>query len=142
LWRWACWRHWFAAHHAGQSAPAWPSRHKGLIQAALLIATATPRRGLIAGHPEVQARLAAELDAQGLLATSGNPAPRRPEYNDLAKLPYLDATLRESLRMLPVSAVGMQRTTQAAVTDLGGYAVPAKTDVLARARPGSAAGKL
>jgi hypothetical protein len=140
--RWACWRRWFAPRRAGRSAPAWPGRHVGRSQAALLTVTAAPRRGLIAGHPEVQARLAAELDAQGLLATPGNPAPRRPEYGDLAKLPYLDAALRESLRVLPVSAVGMQRTTQAAVTDLGGYAVPAKTDVLARALRGCTVGKL
>ncbi|KAK9833551.1 hypothetical protein WJX81_005391 [Elliptochloris bilobata] len=87
--------------------------------------------GLIAGHPEVQRRLAEELGTRGLLATPANPVPRRPEPEDLAALPYLEAVLRESLRLLPVSAVGMQRATAAPVTDLGGYAVPANTDVLA-----------
>ena len=65
------------------------------------------RRGLVAGHPEVQARVAAELESLGLLATPGNPIPRRLEYADLAKLPYMDAVLRESLRLLPVSAAGL-----------------------------------
>ena len=88
----------------------------------------------MAGHPEVQRRIAEELDARGLLATPANPAPRRPQHADLAALPYLDAVLRESLRLLPVSAVGMQRATAAPVTDLGGYAVPPGIDVLVRAQ--------
>lgn len=89
-------------------------------------------RGLVAGHPEVQRRIADELDSRGLLATAANPTPRRPRHEDLARLPYLDAVLRESFRVLPVSAVGMQRVTSAPVTDLGGYAVPANTEVLVR----------
>lgn len=88
----------------------------------------------MAGHPEVQRRVAKELDARGLLATPANPTPRRPQHADLAALPYLDAVLRESLRLLPVSAIGMQRVTAAPVTDLGGYAVPAGIDVLVRAQ--------
>lgn len=90
------------------------------------------RRGLVAGHPEVQARVAAELESLGLLATPGNPTPRRLEYADLTKLPYMDAVLRESLRLLPVSAAGLQRITprDKPVTDIGGYAVPANTEVL------------
>ena len=87
----------------------------------------------MAGYPEVQRRVAEELDARGLLATPANPVPRRPQHADLAALPYLDAVLRESLRLLPVSAIGMQRVTAAPVTDLGGYAVPAGVDVLVRA---------
>ena len=93
-----------------------------------------PLRGLVAGHPEVQRRVAEELDSRGLLATLANPTPRRPQHADLANLPYLDAVLRESLRLLPVSAVGMQRVTAAPATDLGGYAVPAGIDVLVCAK--------
>ena len=89
-------------------------------------------RGLVAGHPEVQRRIADELASRGLLATAANPTPRRPRHGDLARLPYLEAVLRESLRVLPVSAVGVQRVTSAPVTDLGGYAVPANTEVLVR----------
>ena len=86
----------------------------------------------MAGHPEVQARVAAELDGAGLLATPRNPNPRRPTYADLAALPYLDAVLRESLRIMPVS-VFMYRETVDPVTDLGGFAVPANTEVMVRA---------
>lgn len=76
--------------------------------------------------------MAAELDAAGLLATAKNPNPRRPTYGDLAALPYLDAVLRESLRIMPVS-VFMYRQTVDPVTDLAGYAVPANTEVMVRA---------
>ena len=86
----------------------------------------------MAGHPEVQARVAAELGAAGLLATARNPNPRRPTYGDLAALPYLDAVLRESLRIMPVS-VFMYRETVAPVTDIAGFAVPANTEVMVRA---------
>ena len=86
----------------------------------------------MAGHPEVQARVAAELDAHGLLAGPKNPTPRRPTYADLAALPYLDAVLRESLRIMPVS-VFMYRETVDPVTDIGGFAVPADTEVMVRA---------
>lgn len=89
-------------------------------------------RGLVAGHPEVQARVAAELDTAGLLASPKNPTPRRPTYADLAALPYLDAVLRESLRIMPVS-VFMYRETVDPVTDIGGFAVPASTEVMVRA---------
>lgn len=40
--------------------------------------------------------------------------------------------LRESMRLLPVTAVGMNRVTTAPITNLGGYAVPANTNVLVR----------
>ncbi len=76
--------------------------------------------------------MAAELDAHGLLAGPTNPAPRRPTYADLAALPYLDAVLRESLRIMPVS-VFMYRETVDPVTDIGSYAVPANTEVMVRA---------
>ena len=81
----------------------------------------------------MQRRIAQELGELGLLATPRNPTPRPPQYADLAKLQYMHAVLRESLRLLPVSAVGPQRITSAPATDLGGYAVPARTEVLVRA---------
>ena len=46
---------------------------------------------LLAGHPECQSRLAAEVDA--VLGSS-----KRPGYQDLESLPYMDACLREALR--------------------------------------------
>ena len=47
------------------------------------------RRYLIWQHPEVEARLAAELDNAGLLVTPQRPAPRAMEYADLSRLTYL-----------------------------------------------------
>ena len=47
------------------------------------------RRYLIWQHPEVEARLAAELDDAGLLVTPQRPAPRAMEYADLSRLTYL-----------------------------------------------------
>lgn len=85
----------------------------------------------------MQRRIAQELGELGLLATPRNPTPHPPVYGDLAKLQYMNAVLRESLRLLPVLAVGPQRITSAPATDLGGYAVPAHTEVLVRAPPSS-----
>ena len=47
------------------------------------------RRYLIWQHPEVEARLAAELNDAGLLVTPQRPAPRAMEYADLSRLNYL-----------------------------------------------------
>ena len=53
---------------------------------------------LLAGHPECQSRLVAEVDA--VLGGS-----KHPGYQDLDKLPYMDACLREALRYaLPTMA--------------------------------------
>ena len=57
----------------------------------------------LAMHPVVQARLAAELDAAGLVGKAECPA-RQLEYDDLRGLPYLCNVLRESMRMFPVVA--------------------------------------
>lgn len=43
----------------------------------------------IASHPEVQAKLAAELEQAGLLWAPGRPG-RELELSDLSALPYLD----------------------------------------------------
>ena len=57
----------------------------------------------LAMHPAVQARLAEELNAAGLVASAERPA-RQLAYNDLRALPYLCNVLRESMRMFPVVA--------------------------------------
>ena len=57
----------------------------------------------LAMHPDVQARLAAELDAAGFVGRAERPA-RQLEYDDLRGLPYLCNVLRESMRMFPVVA--------------------------------------
>eukprot|EP00884_Botryococcus_braunii_P016359 jgi/Botrbrau1/3406/Bobra.0337s0042.1 len=59
---------------------------------------------LLSQHPEVEAKVAAELAQHGLLASPGNPAPRAVEWNDLGKLTYLNAVIKESTRLFSVGA--------------------------------------
>ena len=49
---------------------------------------------LVSQHPEVEARLLAELDSLGLSITPERPRPRALAYVDLGKLPYLQATIK------------------------------------------------
>lgn len=68
---------------------------------------------LLAAHPRVAKLVEEELDAAGLLATAANGGnPRRLEFADLSKsaLPYLNAVLAESMRVLPVASGGTART--------------------------------
>lgn len=67
---------------------------------------------LLAAHPRAAAKVEAELAAAGLLATEAEPRPRRLEFADLSRsaLPYLNAALLESMRLLPVAAGGTART--------------------------------
>lgn len=51
-------------------------------------------RYLISQHPEVEARLAAELDVAGLLVTPERPNPRELTHADLNRLTYLNAVLK------------------------------------------------
>ena len=57
----------------------------------------------VATNPAVQARMAEELAAAGLITRHGIPA-RQLEYDNLRALPYLCNVLRESMRMFPVVA--------------------------------------
>ena len=75
-----------------------------------------------ATSPGVQERVAAELDAAGLLAKPGV-KPREMEFEDLKKLPFLTAVAKEAMRMLPVVSL-MGRVTDKP-TKIGGYTVPA-----------------
>jgi cytochrome P450 len=70
--------------------------------------------GLLATHPAVQDALYAELDA----VLNG----RAPTMDDLARLPYLDAIVKESLRLYP-PAHGFGRQSTRAV-QIGGWQIP------------------
>lgn len=54
------------------------------------------RRYLISQHSEVQRKIEAELDSLGFLVTSTRKTPRRLEYSDLSKLPYLSGAIKAS----------------------------------------------
>lgn len=56
-------------------------------------------RALLGAHPEVQQKVAAELEAAGLRATTAKPEPRRLSYADLGRLPYLDAVRHTSAEL-------------------------------------------
>ena len=49
---------------------------------------------LISQHPEVEAKLVAELEQAGLLATPQQPEPRALQYADLSKLTYLNMVIK------------------------------------------------
>ncbi|MGM9425030.1 cytochrome P450 [Hydrogenophaga sp. MI9] len=70
---------------------------------------------LMASHPEAAQRAAGEVDAVLGGAT--------PTADDVARLPWLQATLKEALRLYPPAPALMSRRTTAPVT-LGGWTVP------------------
>jgi cytochrome P450 len=64
--------------------------------------------------------LSQELDRHGLLATPANPNPRMFEWSDLGKLTYLNAVIKEVLRVCSPVALGSIRvaTDDIVVDDL------------------------
>ncbi|GAB4815789.1 hypothetical protein N2152v2_002835 [Parachlorella kessleri] len=81
---------------------------------------------LLSRHPEAEARVCQELEEHGLLATHANPSPRLVEYEDLAKLVFLSACIKESMRLIPVTAEASSRCFPYDVR-LGGQVIPANT---------------
>ena len=78
----------------------------------------------LAAHPQLQAKLAQELDEAGLLASPSRPEPRPLTHADLTALPYMDAVIKESMRLWPVASTGTGRVATED-TALGGYHIPA-----------------
>jgi hypothetical protein len=58
----------------------------------------------IATRPEVESRIVKELDSLGLLASPLNPNPRDLTLEDLPKLVYLNAVIKETMRYHTVSS--------------------------------------
>jgi cytochrome P450 len=74
---------------------------------------------LLAQHPDVSRDLGDELDA----ALRGSP----PTVDDLAKMPLLDAVVKESLRLLP--PVPLHPRIVAEDSELGGHRLPAGSEI-------------
>ena len=74
---------------------------------------------LLAKNPHAKEKLYAELRdalAQGTVASSNSGAPKW-RWNEVnTKLPYLDAVLKESMRLIPIAAWGLDRVVPAQVT--------------------------
>ena len=77
---------------------------------------------LIAGHPEVEARLHAELDASPVGAE------RAPSLAQVEQLTYTRQVIDEALRLYPPGWLLSRRTIEPDM--LSGYPIPAGTDVL------------
>ncbi|CAH1243936.1 CYP1A1 [Branchiostoma lanceolatum] len=77
---------------------------------------------LLAAHPEVQEKLAAELD-------SVVDRDRQPVLADRASLPYMDATINEILRFGIVAPTAIPHATTVDTT-LRGYEIPAGTWIM------------
>ena len=75
---------------------------------------------LLAQHPEVEAKLHAELEQE----LKG----RLPTIEDLQKLPYTDAVIKESMRVYPPVAVLGREATEDVV--VGDYLIPQDTVVI------------
>ncbi|KAG1669638.1 hypothetical protein FOA52_010798 [Chlamydomonas sp. UWO 241] len=80
-------------------------------------------------HPTKLTRLEEELDAFGLLKTLRRPEPRAVEWDDLGRMFYLNAVIKETLRLYPPASLGSMRATNKPTT-LCGYDVPAGTFLL------------
>jgi cytochrome P450 len=75
---------------------------------------------LLAQHPDIAKKLAAEMDS----ALHGRP----PSASDAARLPYTEMVIKESMRVYPpVWAIGRQSIKP---FDAGGYHLPAKSNVV------------
>lgn len=77
---------------------------------------------LLAQHPEVEAKLHAELDASPVAAV------RAPSLAELEQLPYTRQVIDEALRLYPPGWLLSRRTIEPDV--LSGYEIPAGTNVL------------
>eukprot|EP00884_Botryococcus_braunii_P013433 jgi/Botrbrau1/22090/Bobra.0206s0016.1 len=78
----------------------------------------------VAQNPDVQDKVAAELASLGLLASPGNPEPRPIDWEDLTQLVYLDAVIKEGLRMWAPAALNTVRVVTYDLTLGGRYQLP------------------
>ena len=62
---------------------------------------------MVSQHPEVEARVIAELESLDLAITPQRPSPRKMTYADLNRLTYLQATIKVCSRSSAASGVAL-----------------------------------
>ena len=75
--------------------------------------------GALATHPAVQSKLVAELSSVGMVGAGA----RQFEWGDVSRLPYLNAVIKESLRLFSPAYLGTIRRAKQDI-ELLGYKVP------------------
>eukprot|EP00884_Botryococcus_braunii_P005408 jgi/Botrbrau1/14869/Bobra.0298s0003.1 len=84
---------------------------------------------LVSQHPEVEAKIVEELRQHGLLACQQHTNGRDPTFDDLSQLHYLNAVIKESMRLKPVAAYTSAKLTTRDVVLGGRYHLPAGTSI-------------
>ncbi len=87
----------------------------------------------VATNPHVEAKLVEELKSHGLLATPTIPSPPLPTYDQLSKLDYLHAVVKEAMRLTPV-VPGVGRVFDHDV-QVGGYVIPRNVTIICSMYP-------
>jgi len=81
-------------------------------------------------HPDVQRRAQEELDS--ILGTPESPLFRLPNFNDRPNLPYIDAIVKESIRLIPPAATGVPHAVIQEDT-YRGWVIPKGSMIIANA---------
>lgn len=76
---------------------------------------------LLCQHPAAAHALRAELDAAAREGSLSNP----PKWCEVNRLPYLEAVLKESMRVIPIASWGLDRVVPAGGATISGTYVPA-----------------
>ncbi|KFA54552.1 hypothetical protein S40293_08046 [Stachybotrys chartarum IBT 40293] len=76
-------------------------------------------------YPEAREKLVHEIEQSMLSGALSNP----PKWNEVSKMPYLDAVLRESMRLLPIASWGLDRVVPPTGATICGKFIPGGTVV-------------
>jgi len=94
----------------------------GIAGNSTIVSTSLAFFALLSTRPDVQARIVKELEAAQLSTP--------PKYSEIAELPYLEACVKEAMRLYPAPFIPIQRRAPApGGATIDGYHVPAGTIV-------------